>query len=124
MKLGIVGSRSLDGSEMAMTIIRHMLDLYKPELVITGSPEEFKGVDGMAARAAREAGIPVELKLPKFRRWTPDGFRERNMEIVEAADRLVCIRDPESRTYGAGWTLDYARRAGKPTNEYLVDVIP
>lgn len=116
MKLAIVGSVSLAGSPRAMAAVDEILDRYKPTLVVSGGAI---GVDTMAVARAAERRIKTKIFLPKVARWH-DGFKPRNIQIAEACDALVRIYDPASKTYGSGWTRDYARKLGKPTEEIAI----
>ena len=61
---------------------------------------------------------------PKERNWER-GFKPRNIQIAEACDVLVRIAKKGSKTYGSGWTRDYAASLGKPTEEFIVaDPLP
>lgn len=118
MKLAIVGSTSLDGDAEAARIIDEVLDLYRPTVVVSGGAP---GIDTMAVRMAQASGISTMEFFPQVRRWAgAGGFRERNLKIAEACDRLVRIVSAESTTYGSGWTRDRAAELGKPTEEFVV----
>jgi hypothetical protein len=83
-----------------------------------------KGIDTVAATLADKAGLDVIEYVPAVRGWRsgmPDGFEARNKKIAEDCDLLVCIRDKNSKTYGSGWTRDYAIKLGKPTVSFLID---
>jgi hypothetical protein len=83
----------------------------RPDLVVSGGAD---GVDTWGVQTAAEVGVPYREFLPKHRRWAPDGFKARNLRIVEACSRLLAIRCAEATTYGSGWTFDRARERGKP----------
>ncbi len=115
MKLAIVGSLSLRDSIDAQALIERLLDELKPEWVISGGAD---GIDTMAVSTAQLKGIETKEYLPKARNWP--AFKARNIQIAQACDRLVAIRDPESRTYGSGWTADYAEKLGKPVQRHMI----
>lgn len=117
MKLAIVGSTSLAGNAEAVAVIERVLDQYRPTLVISGGAE---GIDTMAAEAAKRRGIEPLIFLPKYRSWPY--YKARNMLIVEACEALVRIVASKSKTYGSGWTRDYAVKLGKPTEEHVIRV--
>lgn len=122
--LAIVGSTSLDTSLEAHALIKLSLDRYKPTVVISGGA---KGIDRMAAHAARLHGIVVDERYPpagceawsKDRRWNK-GYKPRNIEIAVLCQALIRIASKSSKTYGSGWTRDYAKKLGKPTLEFLL----
>lgn len=116
LKLAIVGSTELVGNQQALAIIENVLDRYQPTLVISGGAE---GIDKMAVAAARARGIECEEKLPKVKNWE-HGFKPRNIEIATACDQLVRIAKRGSKTYGSGWTRDYAANLGKFTEEFVI----
>ncbi len=119
MMLAIVGSRSLDGNPDALRAIQGVLDWYQarhPVLVVVSGGA--RGIDRMAADEARRRGLQVVEHRPKGRSWRH--YRERNLRIVHDCDELVRIADPNSRSYGSGWTRDRAREFGRATSEYTV----
>jgi hypothetical protein len=119
LRLAIVGSRSLDGNPDAQRVIRDVLDAYQARhrtlVVVSGGAA---GIDRMAAAEARRRGLQVVEHWPGGRSWRH--YRERNLRIVADCDELVRIADPDSRSYGSGWTRDRAREFGRPTFEYTV----
>ena len=120
MKLAIVGSVSLAGNEEAASRIRELLDRYRPDAVVSGGAV---GIDTMAEDEARRRGIPTIIYRPRVLAWNPPagyGFRARNIDVVTACDRLARIVAHRSKTYGSGWTRDYAAKLGKPTEEYVI----
>lgn len=120
MILAIVGSVSLEGSEEALKIIEELLDRYQPNMVVSGGA---RGIDTMAATAARRRGTPVQEFMPQVRSWKGgggNGFEARNMLIAQHCDALVRIVAHDSKTYGSGWTRDYAKKIGKATEEFVV----
>jgi predicted Rossmann fold nucleotide-binding protein DprA/Smf involved in DNA uptake len=112
MRLAIVGSTQANGAD-ARRAVREVLDRYNPDVIVSGGAE---GADTIAAEEAAARGIAVQIFRPKVMRWR-DGFMPRNKLIAENCDALVRIVSPRSRTYGSGWTRDYAKKIGKPTEE-------
>ena len=121
MILAIVGSTSLEGSAEAEQRIEWLLDEHRPDVVVSGGAP---GIDTMAATAARRRGITVWELTPAKRAWNPigrTGFKRRNIAVALVCDRLARIYDPETETYGSGWTRDYAEHElHKPTEEHAV----
>jgi len=119
--LAIVGSQekyfTSDDKEAARVFIIHLLETYRPDIVISGGAS---GIDSWAAEIARGAGFLVTEFLPEQRRWAPHGFMERNKKIAEQCTVLARIAHRKSTTYGSGWTRDYAERIGKPTVQFEV----
>lgn len=122
MKLAIVGSVDLTDKqrEDAAFLITCILLGYNPSLVISGGAA---GIDTMAVAAADKWGTETREIRPDVNQWDPPGdrgFKVRNIEIAEACDELVAIRSLQSKTYGSGWTADYAEKIGRKVRRYYV----
>lgn len=119
--LAIVGSTDWTGAEedfvRAQALIAHTLTDSRPDKVISGGAH---GIDAVAIAIAKAMGIPTQEFPPRFRRWAPNGFKARNIVIVQECTRLVVIRSSVSKTYGSGWTADLAERRGKPVERYVL----
>jgi hypothetical protein len=114
--LAIVGSTQLAGNQHALAIIENVLDRYKPDLVVSG---EAKGIDSMAKAAALRRGIAYQGYPPAVKTWDR-GFKPRNMLIAQHCTHLVRIASAKAKTYGSGWTRDYAAKIGKFTEEFVI----
>lgn len=108
--LAIVGSTEPNNTRMAKYLIVMAINFFKPDLIVSGKAP---GVDTLAERAAERFGIEFEGFPPKHKRWEPEGFKERNIKVAERCTHLFRIANKDSRTYGSGWTHDYAARIGK-----------
>ena len=62
------------------------------------------------------------LSIPAGKaRWNaPGGYKERNIQVATAGTRVVAIRCHASLTYGSGWTVSYAERAGKDVRRVIL----
>lgn len=113
MRLAIVGSTRFAewwGIHAARGIADHVVTHHQPELIISGGAE---GVDTLAEQIATILGVPTEIHLPASARWEPHGYKERNILVAQACTHLLAIRCSKSKTYGSGWTADYAESIGK-----------
>lgn len=105
--LAIVGSVDLTQIQRvtAKIVIRGIIRTYEDPQVISGGAY---GIDQLAEGVALDEGCWKRKYEPRFRRWEPEGFKERNMIIAQECDVLWSIRSMQSTTYGSGWTADYA----------------
>jgi predicted Rossmann fold nucleotide-binding protein DprA/Smf involved in DNA uptake len=116
--LAVVGSTDFERPEadvLAAQIIATFISTLTPVKLISGGA---KGVDTIAREIGgqfhywTQNGGFVEHH-PKHRRWTPEGFKERNILIADGCTHLLAIRCHASTTYGSGWTADYAEKHGR-----------
>jgi cytoskeletal protein RodZ len=134
--LAIVGSRDVP-DYLSSSLVKQAILEHKPSIVISGGA---RGVDTMAEVIAREMGIPVMQFRPQQVSWdampmgepveavadngmivtVPGGYKARNMKIAESCDCLVRIASSTTKTYGSGWTADYAERIGKRVVRHTV----
>lgn len=117
MRIGIVGAElskwKPEQQEKAMDIIRALLHNHnsdKDYLVSGHCPKG--GVDIWAEDYAKSAGILMNIRLPKYNRWEPEGYKARNIEIAEYSDILHVI-SPKGVWNGGKWTGQYAEKIGK-----------
>lgn len=108
--LAIVGSTRPNDPRMARVLVRMALVSFRPDEVTSGCAP---GVDTIAEKEARRRGIPFRAFPPKYKRWEPEGFKERNIQIAEYCTHLFRIANRDSKTYGSGWTYDYATKLGR-----------
>lgn len=113
MILAVVGSTKFihpDALSLARQLILHKMEIFEPEMVVSGGAD---GIDKLAAFCAEGMGIDCREYLPTFPRWEPEGYKARNILVASACTDLFAIRCHRSRTYGSGWTADYAQELGK-----------
>lgn len=118
--LAIVGSTHWPDRTLLVTarhVIEEVLDAQRPDAIVSGGAI---GIDTLAREIGDERAIPVIEHLPRHRRWKPAGYEERNMLIARDCTRLLCIRHGNSRTYGSGWTADYAASLGRPVDRIFL----
>lgn len=120
--LTIVGSQDLtlhQQIEVKRICNREIFD-YQPIKLYSGGAV---GVDKIAVGCAAVLQVDWEEYLPTDEDLELTGFaryKPRNMKLAAICDRLVCIRSIQSRTYGSGWTADYAEKLGKQVERYTV----
>jgi len=134
--LAIVGSRGVPDYQ-SESIIKQTILEHSPRVIVSGGSGS---VDFAAARAAKSMGISLIQFLPSKRTWdwdgtgepedivtangmdiiVPGGFKQRNQKIAEMCDCLVRIASMNTKTYGSGWTADYAEKLGKRVSRFTV----
>lgn len=120
--LAVVGSTSFARGGEAIRVARNIINAVISELVpdrVVSGGSPYGGVDTWAREIAGHLGYTLENgrfveHLPRHRRWEPDGFKARNILVATGpTTHLLSIRCHASRTYGAGWTADYAEAHGR-----------
>lgn len=124
MILAIVGSTKFthpDALDVAREILLHKLEIFQPEVVISGGAE---GIDKLGAWIAAGMGFATVEYLPENPRWEPDGFKARNLLIAQRCTHLLAIRDHRlgknngwmpnlgRSTFGSGFTAVEAQKNG------------
>lgn len=118
--LAIVGSVKFTNPNAyaeALEIIVETIRELRPTRIVSG---EADGMDTFGETIARLQGIPFTGYPPKNARWEPEGYKERNMQIADACTHLLAIRCREAKTYGSGWTADYAEQTGKHVRRHKI----
>ncbi len=124
-RLAIVGSVDFVDPEawgIAERIIREEIEKQNPQVCISGGA---RGIDTWFKDIAIWYGYSPLIGnfieyLPKNARWAPRGYKDRNRLIAEDCTRLVAIRCHASKTYGSGWTADYAEKIGKEVRREIL----
>lgn len=116
MKLAIVGSQGKSWTSEGLyyaigAAISTAIILLEPTEIVSGESPG-RGVDALAREYAAFLKIPFKGFPPAGNTWGE--FKARNIEIAEYCDQLIAIRSLRSKTYGSGWTADYAEKIGKP----------
>jgi hypothetical protein len=117
--LAIVGSRYFDNDPNSFHIAHSWIRAYVsdmvPDLIVSG---DAVGIEEIAAIVATSLDIGFLELLPENDRWEPEGYKDRNIKIVEACTRLVRVEHYLAKTYGSGFTADYAERQRIPVERY------
>jgi predicted Rossmann fold nucleotide-binding protein DprA/Smf involved in DNA uptake len=104
LKIAVVGSRGFRDTRL----VDRKLSEMKPALVISGGA---KGADQLGETWARRNGIETLIFHPDHKKYKHP-YHHRNRLIAEACDVLVAFWD--GRSSGTKYTIEYARRIGKP----------
>jgi len=112
VRLAIVGNTILVGSKEAWIAVQDTIKRLKPSCVISGGAT---GVDTMAEVAAKQLGVKFEAYLPEQEHW--HFYKKRNVLIATDCEHLVRVFTKRAKTYGSGWTADYARKLGKTVED-------
>ena len=112
MRVAIVGSRHFAAPDR---VTEYVKSLPKGASIITGSAS---GVDAAVTKAAREAGMPVQVMAASFEEMA-DAARAaaRNQRLVEACDVLVAFWDGSSK--GTRATVERALDSGKEVHVFI-----
>jgi len=91
--VGIVGHEAAkftpETMEQSKTLIRALL-LFEDVRVVSGDCP-LGGIDVWAEEIADELGRPKLIFPPKYHRWAPEGFEERNIKIAQHSDVVIVI---------------------------------
>ena len=112
MKLAVVGSREFPDLDLVWTFVEKVARARPDTIIVSGGA---RGVDTVAAAAARMSGLKVEELRPD---WNAHGILagfERNSRIVESCDRMVAFWDGVS-----GGTRDSIEKAAALGKKYQV----
>ena len=115
MKIAIVGASKEKWSEKDEMIVKKIIfGILKSdiEVVLVSGHSPKGGVDIWAEEVANKYGIKNEIYKPETFNWS--GFKKRNILIAQNCDILYAI-EPVGRKHSGGlWTLNYAKKLGKP----------
>lgn len=114
MRVAVVGSRDFPQLDQVWQFILKLAARDPETIIISGGA---RGVDTVAAVAARFAGLAVEEVLPDWDRHGSLAGLARNSQIVERADAVAAFWDGVSR--GTKDTLDKTRAANKKLLVFL-----
>ena len=144
MRVCIVGSESAkftpETEASARQIIRHCL---RPGDVVVSGGCHLGGIDLWAIEEAKALGLDWVEHLPKHRSWE-GGYKQRNLNIAQDSDRVVCITvrclpgnytgmrfsncyhcntDKHVKSGGC-WTVKQAIKLGKAGDVFVVGDLP
>lgn len=108
MKLAIVGSRTFNKRSLMIRILTQLNIKPRPELIISGGA---KGADTLAKNYAEVVNVPFLEFLADWDKYGKSAGYKRNVQIVDACDKLVAFWDGHSK--GTKHSIDLAEKAGK-----------
>ncbi|HYL07046.1 MAG TPA: hypothetical protein VEU76_00755 [Candidatus Udaeobacter sp.] len=112
MRIAIVGSRHFAAPNR---VTEYVKSLPKGASIITGSAS---GVDAAVTKAAREAGIPVQVIPASFDELSDSGKAAvRNQKLIDLCDILVAFWDGGSK--GTRATVERALDSGKEVHVFV-----
>lgn len=103
MKLLIAGSRSITKFDISQYIPA------KVELIISGGAS---GIDTLAEQYADKHKISKLILRPEYKKYKRGAPLKRNEKMIDLCDSILIFWDGKSK--GAKYTIDYAKKAGKP----------
>lgn len=108
MKLGIVGSRTLNQKNVK-EIISQVVAKSKNKIdeIVTGGAN---GVDSIAELFAKQNNIKCTVFLPQYETYSKRAPLIRNNVILENSDAILAIWDGESK--GTLYTINRAKKLG------------
>lgn len=108
VRVAVVGSRGITDVDLSK---------YLPEnccLIVSGGA---RGVDTIAEQYAKSCGIETLIIRPNYEKYGRSAPIRRNDMIVDNADVVLAFWDGSS--HGTKYTIDYAKRMGKPVKIYV-----
>ena len=103
MPLAIIGSRDCPAVD-----IEEYLD-EMPDAIVSGGA---KGADTYAREFAIKKGIKIIEFLPDYAKYGRAAPLVRNRLIIDCCDEVLAFWDGKSK--GTKYTIDYAKKMGKP----------
>jgi hypothetical protein len=113
VRIAIIGSRGWPFPETVRAVVRRLAEKDSSIVIVSGGA---RGVDSVAERAAKAAGLEVVVYEADWDRHGRAAGMLRNTTIVEDADKVLVFWDGSSR--GTADTVRKARVAGKPVTVF------
>lgn len=109
-RLMIAGSRGIDNIDISPYISDDV------ELIISGGA---KGVDTLAEKYADKHKISKVILRPDYENFRRNAPLMRNQDMICMSDEVLVFWDGKSR--GTKYTIDYAKKMGKPLRVVRVE---
>jgi hypothetical protein len=139
MVLAIVGSRQVRSEREIRSVIKAAYQRFGSDLVVVSGGQP-RGADGIAKRiATEEAPYKDEIGFREYppahydhteycvkepdhygKEYDKRNFALRNLEIAEAADKMVAVRHRRGRNRGTDMVCRMFREKGKEPKEITV----
>lgn len=111
MKLAIVGSRTFNDYEKAVTFIDYIIDenSFEVSLIVSG---DARGADSIAERYAASHGIETLIFNAEWHKYGKYAGYRRNKDIIDNCDACIAFWDGISK--GTKNDIDLCEEKGKP----------
>lgn len=106
ISLAIIGSRAFANARLVAETLDPLIPALK-EVVSGGA----SGADKLGEQWANKRGIPTTIYYPDHKKYR-HAYHHRNRLIAERCDELIAFWD--GRSSGTRYTMNYAKRIGKP----------
>jgi predicted Rossmann fold nucleotide-binding protein DprA/Smf involved in DNA uptake len=114
-RIGIVGSREFKNYKQLCNTVAKFVENEEDEIISGGAV----GADSMAQRYAKEFGLDIQIKYPKYARYGKGATFRRNKTIVEHSDVILAFyRKGHFQEGGTANTADWARKLKVELHEY------
>lgn len=109
MKLMVIGSRNIADFDLSPYILDNV------DTIISGGAN---GVDRLAEQYADLHRLSKYILRPRYELYGRAAPLRRNEQMVDMADAVIAVWDGSSK--GTRYTIQYAKKTGKPITVVLV----
>lgn len=114
-RLGVFGSRSLEGSKKVEEILTEKIKNY--DIIATAG--EIKGVSKTARKLAKKMGKELLLCFPSQQQDGRGKYFRRTMKIIVFSDDVICVWDGKSK--GTENEIDLLEKLGKNFEKWTIE---
>ena len=108
MKVAVIGSRSVENSELLFLKMKEKIPKNCSEIISGGAV----GVDQLAERYAKEFELQLKLFPPEYDKYGKKAPLFRNEKIIENSDYVIAFWDGNSA--GTAYSIAKCVEFGKP----------